>query len=105
MTLSEILGQLERRATDAARVGATAPVDAVLRAVIEDLRHLDDTDSTASSGSESDRLINVREAADLLGCTTRYLYDNHHQFPFTRRLGRQLRFSTRGIEKYLAGRR
>ena len=102
MTLPEILEQLERRAADAERYKSTARVDVVLRSVIKELRDVDTTDSTVSSGSESDRLINVREAADLLGCTTRYLYDNHHQFPFTRRLGRQLRFSTRGVRRYLA---
>lgn len=104
MTLADVLDRLERQADDAERYEASARVDVVLRSVLQELRDVDGTDSTASSGSESDRLINVREAADLLGCTTRYLYDNHHQFPFTRRLGRQLRFSTRGIEKYLARR-
>ncbi len=105
MTLSEILGQLERRATDAARVGATAPVDAVLRAVIEDLRDVDDTDSTAPNGNEPDQLVDINKAAEILGVKVRYLYDHHDRFPFTRRIGRQLRFSTRGIERYLARKR
>ncbi len=105
MTLSEILEQLERRATDAARVGATAPVDAVLRSVLEDLQGVDDTDSTAPNGNEPDQMVDINKAAEILGVKVRYLYDHHDRFPFTRRVGRQLRFSTRGIARYLERRR
>ncbi len=105
MRLSEILEQLERQATEAERYEATARVDVVLRSVIEDLRDVDDTDSTAPNGNEPDQLVDINKAAEILGVKVRYLYDRHDRFPFTRRIGRQLRFSTRGIERYLARKR
>jgi hypothetical protein len=105
MTLSEILEQLEQRATEAERYEATARVDIVLRSVIEDLRDVDHMETTAPNGNEPDQLVDISKAAEILGVKVRYLYDNGHALPFTRRIGRQLRFSTRGIERYLAKQR
>ena len=103
MILQELVGQLERQATDAERVHSTAPVSDVLRAVLEDLRDIDDADGTETNGSEPDQLVDIRKAAEMLGVKTRYLYDN--EFPFTQRIGRHLRFSLRGLKRYMARRR
>ena len=46
-------------------------------------------------------LLDVDEAATRLGVSPHYLYRNHRRFPFTRRMGRSLRFSSNGIEQYI----
>lgn len=102
--LPEVLEQLERQAAEAERYAATARVDVLLRAVLEDLREVD-MDGTESNGTEPDQLVNVHRAAELLDVKTRYLYEHHDRFPFTRRVGRQLRFSLRGLQRYIARRR
>ena len=101
MTLSEILEQLEQRATEAERYEATARVDVVLRSVIDDLRDVDHMETTAPNGNEPDQLVDINKAAEILGVKVRYLYDHHDRFLFTRRIGRHLRLSTRGIARYL----
>ena len=52
-----------------------------------------------------DRLLTVHEAAVILGTSVDWLYRNSKKLPFTRRVSRkQLRFSERGIQKYIARR-
>ena len=52
---------------------------------------------------QPDRLLTVREAAKRLGVSTRYVYARADDYPFTKRLGpKTLRFSERGIERWLA---
>ena len=48
-----------------------------------------------------DSLLGVEDAAARLGVSQHYLYRNHPRFPFTRRMGRSLRFSSNGIELYI----
>lgn len=49
-----------------------------------------------------DRLLTVEEAAQQLGLSRDYLYRHAKTLPFTVRVGpRQLRFSLRGIERYI----
>jgi predicted DNA-binding transcriptional regulator AlpA len=81
--LPELLGDLEQiRVTALARLTAPAP-----------------------AASSPDTLLNVAEAAARLGMSKAYLYRHHSTFPFARREGRALRFSSRGIAEHLAGRR
>jgi len=47
-----------------------------------------------------DELLDVDQAASRLSMSKDYLYRHHSQFPFTRHLGRSVRFSARGIEEY-----
>jgi len=52
-----------------------------------------------------DHLLTVTEAAERLGTSCDWLYRHAHKLPFTVRLGsRQLRFSSKGIERYLRNR-
>jgi excisionase family DNA binding protein len=51
-----------------------------------------------------DRLLTVEEVAEHLGVATRYVYDHHHEWPFTRRIGRKLRFSQSFLEAWLQDR-
>jgi predicted DNA-binding transcriptional regulator AlpA len=48
-----------------------------------------------------DALLNVDQAAKRLGVSAAYLYRNHRRFPFVRRMGRNLRFSSVGIDEYI----
>ncbi len=48
-----------------------------------------------------DAMLDVEEAAVRLGTSRSYLYRHHKRFPFTRRMGRSLRFSANGIEQYI----
>lgn len=53
-----------------------------------------------------DVLLTVADAAVRLNVTPRWLYANHGRLPFTRRLSRKaLRFSERGLERWLQQRR
>jgi excisionase family DNA binding protein len=56
-----------------------------------------------SAPEAPDRLLTVKEAAQRLGVSKRYLYTHATKYPFTRRLSpKVLRFSERGIERWLA---
>jgi excisionase family DNA binding protein len=51
--------------------------------------------------SESDQLLSVEDAAKRLSISEDYLYRHGKEFPFTRRVGRRLLFSSAGIDRYL----
>jgi excisionase family DNA binding protein len=53
-----------------------------------------DTDS-------EDRLLTVGEAAARLGQSKDWLYRHATKLPFTRRVGRQVRFSSQSLESYI----
>jgi len=46
-------------------------------------------------------LVDIDEAAKRLGMSASYLYRNHRQFSFSRKLGHALRFSAEGIASYI----
>jgi hypothetical protein len=50
---------------------------------------------------DGDRLVPVEEAADRLGISTDYLYRHADEYPFTRRIGGRLLFSTSGIGQFI----
>ena len=52
-----------------------------------------------------DSLLSIAEAAATLGMSRSYLYRRADKFSFVRREGRALRFSARGVQEYLSGRR
>jgi len=53
-----------------------------------------------------DRLLDTEETAKLLAVSADWLYRNARKLPFTRKLGpKMLRFSSQGIQKYLATRK
>jgi predicted DNA-binding transcriptional regulator AlpA len=54
---------------------------------------------------DTDRLLKIDEAAARLGTSPDWLYRNANRFSFTVRLSsRQLRFSARGIDLFIANR-
>lgn len=50
---------------------------------------------------KADELVDVQEAAHRLQVSPDYLYRHSKQLPFTVRIGRRVRFSARGIERYI----
>jgi excisionase family DNA binding protein len=55
----------------------------------------------APEGSAEDRLLTVAEAARKLGMSKDWCYRQAKRLPFAVRIGRQLRFSERGVERYI----
>ena len=55
---------------------------------------------------EQDRMLDVGEAAGMLGVTKRWVYRHGKQLPFTRPISRKIvRYSKVGIQRWLASRR
>lgn len=52
--------------------------------------------------SQPDELLDVGATAKRLGVSEDYLYRHQVEFPFARRIGRKLLFSSSGLNKYLA---
>ena len=76
--LPRLLGELEEiRCTALARLSAPAPAQT------------------------QDQLLDVDGAAQRLGVSRDYLYRHHAELPFTRRMGKALRFSACGVDRYL----
>lgn len=57
------------------------------------------TEGTERVQDEGDNLLTVDEAAARLKCSSDWLYRRAKRRPFTVRVGRNLRFSERGIEE------
>jgi predicted DNA-binding transcriptional regulator AlpA len=50
---------------------------------------------------DGDRLLTAKEAANTLACSIDWLYRHAAKLPFTVRLGRALRFSAEGLDRYV----
>lgn len=104
--LATLIAAYERRADEADRVNASAPLGPVYRAVLEELRTLTGAPHDPSPVEVGDRLLAVAEAAELLGVTRQWLYRHAKELPFTCSLSRKcLRFSRAGILHWLKTRR
>jgi hypothetical protein len=76
--LPQFIGELESvRATSWQRLNAPAPAQ------------------------DHDKLLDVEVAASRLGVSKDFLYRHAQSYPFTRRQGRKLLFSARGIDKHI----
>jgi excisionase family DNA binding protein len=65
-------------------------------------RLLGEPEPAGAPEPEADALLEVGEAARRLGTSKDWLYRHAHQLPFTVRMGpRQLRFSAKGLERYI----
>jgi predicted DNA-binding transcriptional regulator AlpA len=53
---------------------------------------------------DHDRLLDAKEAAERLGVAPSWLYRNASQLPFTTRMGAHLRFSERGLDRFIRSR-
>lgn len=79
----------ERAAMTALQQAATALAQAIAA--------LQDTQPAASG----DRLMTAEEASRRTGMSTRWLYARADELPFATRIGRSVRFSEQGLEKWL----
>ena len=100
-TLADLLNDplkingLPRKAIPCLR-GELAQLDTLLLCRL--LEAKDQTDGAV----DGDQLLNIGEASSRLGISPDYLYRHHKNLSFTRRVGRKLLFSTKGIEKYIS---
>jgi hypothetical protein len=107
VALADLLADLERRAADAERIGASAPVAAVLRDVAAELRNLEHPLATrAPAPSVPDRWLTADDVALRLSVTVRRVYQLARRWPFAHRWGRRtLRVSESGLESWVARQR
>ena len=59
------------------------------------------TSSPQPAAGGQDQLLTAEEAAIRLGLSTTWLYRHARTLPFTVRIGRTIRFSASGIERYV----
>ncbi|MDH3444436.1 MAG: hypothetical protein OEN50_10965 [Deltaproteobacteria bacterium] len=79
---------------------------ALLDAIRQAVREAIDTAQIQNGSQDGDRLLQADEAAKLLSVSEDWLYRNAKKLPFARKLGpKMLRFSSLGIQKYLATRK
>ncbi len=108
MTLTDLQAMLERRAAEAEREGATAPVANVYRLVLGELAKVNGNgngDSGARPPASPDVLLTAGQVAERLHCSPRYVYAHAGAFPFTVRLApHAVRFSASGLERWVANR-
>ena len=108
MTLTDLQAMLERRAAEAEREGATAPVANVYRLVLGELAKVNGNGNGDSDGrvpAGPDVLLTAGQVAERLHCSPRYVYAHAGAFPFTVRLApHAVRFSASGLDHWLATR-
>jgi predicted DNA-binding transcriptional regulator AlpA len=57
-----------------------------------------------STGADEDTLLDVEDAANRLGVSTDWLYRRTKELPFVVHVGRHVRFSSKGIARYITNR-
>ena len=75
-----------------------APIMAQMAAIQLSLATRLVAENTERPQADADNLLTVEEAAARLKCSEDWLYRRAKRLPFTVRVGRNLRFSERGIE-------
>jgi len=79
-------------------------VDQIRAVVREEIKAANNANGSAAKNG--DRLLDPKEAADMLSVSDDWLYHNAKKLPFTRKLGpRLLRFSYQGIVKWMESKR
>ncbi|SRR6266496_1728721 len=107
MTLVELVAALERRAAEAEREGATAPVANVYRVVLDELRTVDGAEPasaapTAVPDSHAvERHLTPEQVEDLLHLPRGYAYDHKRQLGGVK-VGKYLRFPETVVRRRLA---
>ena len=96
MTLAEFVAALERRAGEAEREGATAPVANVYRVVLDDLRAVDGAavppaPTVTSDPPAVERHLTPEQVEELLHLPRGYAYDHKRQLGGVK-VGKYLRF-------------
>ena len=102
MTKDEFLARLAERATEAERLGASAPLAAVYRALAAELEMLDGVPGR----KPPDEMLTLAEAARRAGVKPRWFRDNRHRAEvraFIKTLSSStVRISAAGLARFLA---
>jgi hypothetical protein len=102
-SLDELAGDPDRAAAlpPELAVALLASCTVAQSALIGRLVSLPATATAAPEDPPEDRLLDVHGASERLGTSTDYLYRHSSKLPFTIRIGSRLRFSARGIERFI----
>ena len=105
MTLAEVLASIERRAAEAEREGATAPVAKVYRLVLDDLRAVDGmvaapTAVTVPDAPVVERHLTAEQVEGLLQVPRGYAYHHKRQLGGVK-VGKYLRFPESSVRRRL----
>src|SRR6185312_6160196 len=57
--------------------------------------------TSSAQTPQADKLIGIDEAADRLGISKDYLYRHKGEYPFLKRMGGKILFSSAGIEAFI----
>ena len=98
MTRDEWAAHLTARALQAERIGATAPVAAVLRDVVAELETLD-----GIAQREPDQMLTLAETAARLNVPKRWLTEHRDELPFLKQYipGGTVRVSGKALARWL----
>jgi excisionase family DNA binding protein len=100
MTRDEFLRHWRDLLELAKRTQATARVELVVEAVLDDVEQLDLEPPPPTVPQDGDKGLTVKELAKRMGVSERYVYDHADEWPFTMRHGRAIRFSEREYLKW-----
>jgi Helix-turn-helix domain len=111
MTVAELVAALERRAADAERVGATAPVANVYRDVLSELRNAESagaavvaTRSASPPAPEPDRWLTPAAVAARLDVAVRWVYRHARELGGVK-VGKYLRIPESSLRRRMERRR
>jgi excisionase family DNA binding protein len=100
--VSALLGEVERAGHELTPEQLAEALGMLAR--LEALFSIRLNGSAQGAAEEPDRLLTAEEAAERLGIAADTLYRKAKRFPFTVRLGYQVRFSAAGLERFIRAR-
>jgi hypothetical protein len=103
MTMVELVAALERRAAEAEREGATAPVANVYRLVLDELQAVNGTAATPSlipDAPAEERYLTPEQLDEMLALPKGYAYRHKRQLGGVK-VGKYLRFSESVVRRRL----
>ena len=105
-TVAELVAALERRAGEAEREGATAPVANVYRVVLDELRAVDGAGAASAAPTAvpdppaEERYITPEQVEEMLALPKGYAYDHKRQLGGVK-VGKYLRFPESVVRRRL----
>ena len=106
MTLADLMATLERRATEAEHVGATAPVANVYRDVVAELQAVNGTaapsvaPATVPDRPALERHLTAKQVEEILQVPKGYAYDHKLQLGAVK-IGKYVRFPESAVRRRL----
>ncbi len=103
MTLADFVATIERRAADAEREGATAPVANVYRLVLDELRAVNGTAAeppVTPDAPAEERYLTPKQVEEMLALPKGYAYHHKRQLGGVK-VGKYLRFEETAVRRRL----